>query len=132
MASTRPASAPWDPWFVNLFSLAYERNIKAISFINEDWERFNFPGVSWGDARLQNNPRIADAWFAETNKDRYLKQSQTSSCSSAFNPEPNRTRRPRPKNERVRFPTALSSCANAAGNEFAQGPVSFPRPNSTE
>ncbi|MEM6367729.1 MAG: glycosyl hydrolase [Myxococcota bacterium] len=67
--------ADWDRWFVNFFSLVYERNIKAVSFINEDWERFNFPGVSWGDSRLQNDPDIAAAWFLETNKDRYLKQS---------------------------------------------------------
>ena len=65
----------WNSWFVNFFSFAYEKNIKAISFINEDWERFNFPGVEWSDARLANNPRIADAWLRETRKDRYLKQS---------------------------------------------------------
>lgn len=71
----RSGTAPWDPWFVNLFSLAYERNVKAITFINENWQRFNFPGVSWGDSRLQNNRLVTGAWFAETNKDRYLKQS---------------------------------------------------------
>ena len=65
----------WDSWFVNLFSLAYARNIKAISFINEDWERFNFPGIQWRDARLQNNAQVAAAWFLETSKARYLKQS---------------------------------------------------------
>jgi hypothetical protein len=27
----------WDQWFVNFFSFAYNKNIKAISFINEDW-----------------------------------------------------------------------------------------------
>ena len=68
-------TAAWDTWFVNFFSLAYEKNIKAISFINEDWERFNFPGTNWKDARLQNNELIAEAWFRETNKARYLKQS---------------------------------------------------------
>lgn len=65
----------WDDWFVNFLSLSYERNIKAISLINEDWERFFFPGLNWGDARLQNDPDVSAAWFMETNKDRYLKQS---------------------------------------------------------
>lgn len=65
----------WHTWFVNYFSLVYQRNIKAISFINEDWTRFNFPGLNWRDARLQNNPTIADAFFEETNGDRYLRQS---------------------------------------------------------
>lgn len=66
----------WNQWFVNFFSLSYSKNIKAISFINADWEQYSFPGVSWGDARLANNPYISDAWFLETNKDRYLKQSE--------------------------------------------------------
>ncbi|MEM1023758.1 MAG: hypothetical protein AAF627_20405 [Myxococcota bacterium] len=68
-------SAAWNSWFANLFSLAYERNVKAITIINENWQRFNFPGTDWADARLQNNPLVSAAFFAETNKDRYLKQS---------------------------------------------------------
>lgn len=66
------SDAVWRSWFVNFFSLTYARNIKAISFINEDWTRFDFPGLNWSDARLQNNARVAEAWFAETTKDRYL------------------------------------------------------------
>lgn len=65
----------WENWFVHFFSLVYRYNIKAISFINEDWTRFNF-AVSWSDARLQNNPNVANAFFVETNKERYLKQSE--------------------------------------------------------
>ncbi len=67
----------WNGWFVNFFSLAYQKNIKAISFINENWERFDFPGTSWADARLQNDQLVSEAWFTETGKDRYLKQSPT-------------------------------------------------------
>jgi hypothetical protein len=66
----------WNTWFVNYFSLAYEKNIKAISFINSDWTEFAAVApLNWQDARLQNNAIIADAWFTETAKDRYLKQS---------------------------------------------------------
>ena len=66
----------WDRWFVNFFSLVYEKNIKAICFINEDWTRINIEGISkWQDARLYNNEQVSKAWFAETNKERYLKQS---------------------------------------------------------
>ncbi len=65
----------WDSWFVNFFSICYRKNIKAISFINADWERYSFEGVDWKDARLSNNPQIAEAWFLETGKSRYLKQS---------------------------------------------------------
>ena len=66
----------WDEWFVNFFSFVYEKNIKAISFINEDWNRLTIEGLDgWDDARLYNNPAISAAWFEETGKDRYLKQS---------------------------------------------------------
>lgn len=66
----------WDTWFVNYFSLAYERNIKAISFINADFNQYPFlVELGWQDARLQNNETVAKAWFMETAKDRYLKQS---------------------------------------------------------
>ncbi|MEL7372461.1 MAG: glycosyl hydrolase [Myxococcota bacterium] len=76
----------WDTWFTNMFSLSYERNIKAISFINENWRRLNFPGTNWADARLQNSDLISDAWFSETNKDRYLKQSPELFQELGFNP----------------------------------------------
>ena len=65
----------WNTWFVNFFSICYEKNIKAISFINANWEDYNFPGVSWKDARLSNNEWVSGAWFRETNQDHYLKQS---------------------------------------------------------
>ncbi|WP_421946464.1 hypothetical protein [Phaeodactylibacter xiamenensis] len=52
----------WDQWFVNFFSFAYNKNIKAISFINEDWTQLNIEGIStWQDSRLQNNPQVANA-----------------------------------------------------------------------
>ena len=67
----------WDDWFVNYFNFIYNKNIKAICFINEDWGALNINGISdWKDARLSNNPKISDAWFSETSKDRYLKQSK--------------------------------------------------------
>lgn len=66
----------WDQWFVNFFTFIYNRNIKAVSFINEDWQRLSIQGIShWKDARLYNNENISKAWFHETNKERYLKQS---------------------------------------------------------
>ena len=66
----------WDQWFVNFFTFIYNKNIKAVSFINEDWQRLFIQGIShWKDGRLYNNEKISKAWFQETNKDRYLKQS---------------------------------------------------------
>lgn len=72
----RKGTKAWDQWFAPYFTFIYNKNIKAISFINEDWPRTAIEGVlDWKDARLSNNKQIARAWFEETGKDRYLKQS---------------------------------------------------------
>lgn len=69
-------SKVWDEWFVDFFSFCYQKNIKAIAFINDDWQRLDIDGIEdWKDARIFNNSLISQAWFRETNKDRYLKQS---------------------------------------------------------
>ncbi len=66
----------WDSWFVNFFNFIYHKNIKAVCFINEDWPSTNIGGISaWKDARIYNNEQVSKAWFRETDKDRYLKQS---------------------------------------------------------
>jgi beta-mannanase len=66
----------WNTWFVKFFTFAYSKNIRAISFINEDWTTFKVDGISsWRDACLYNNDSISKAWFMETNKELYLKQS---------------------------------------------------------
>lgn len=76
----------WEDWFVNFFSMVYNKNIKAICFINEDWTKVNIPGISdWKDSRLYNNPLISKAWFAETNKNRYLKESPNLFKQLGFN-----------------------------------------------
>ncbi len=68
----------WNTWFVNYLSLAYEKNIKALSFINADWSTYpEAAPLNWQDARLQNNETVAKAWFMETAKEHYLKQSPT-------------------------------------------------------
>ncbi len=70
-------SEVWNQWFVNFFTFTYSKNIKAISFINENWPRTGIAGISdWRDGRLYNNIQVSEAWFMETNKDRYLKQSE--------------------------------------------------------
>ena len=66
----------WNQWFVNFFTFTYSKNIKAISFINEDWPSLGIVGIEeWKDSRLYNNSEVSEAWFKETNKERYLKQS---------------------------------------------------------
>ena len=72
----RRGTRSWETWFENFFSFCYEKNIKAICFINENWNRLNIDGIEeWEDARFYNNAKMAEAWFAEIEQDRYLKQS---------------------------------------------------------
>lgn len=66
----------WNKWFVHFFTFIYRYNIKAVSFINEDWPQLAIPGTSdWKDSRLWNNEQVSRAWLHEINKDRYLKAS---------------------------------------------------------
>ncbi|MEL6184688.1 MAG: glycosyl hydrolase, partial [Myxococcota bacterium] len=68
-------TAAWSSWFAKVFSLSYARNIKAVSFISQNWRQNPSNGVDWADARLSNNELVSRAFFAEIRKDRYLKQS---------------------------------------------------------
>ena len=73
----KESSEAWNQWFVNFFTFTYQKNIRAISFINENWQQTNIPGISeWKDGRFYNNKEVTEAWFKETNQDRYLKQSK--------------------------------------------------------
>ena len=69
-------SKVWESWFVDFFSFCYNKNIKAIAFINENWQRMNLSGIGeWKDSRLYNNSEVAEKWLFEIEKNRYLKQS---------------------------------------------------------
>ncbi len=77
MGISKKGMKVWNDWFVNFFSFCYEKNIKAISFINQDWSQLQIEGIEeWKDARLWNNKKVLERWFEETNKEHYLKQSQ--------------------------------------------------------
>lgn len=68
----------WDNWFIDFFTFCYQKNIKAIAFINEDWKSLSIEGIeSWGDSKLYNNKLLLQAWFQETTKARYLRQSDS-------------------------------------------------------
>ncbi len=66
----------WNTWFVNFFSFCYQKNIKAIAFINENWQRLSIDGIEeWQDARIYTNKKVGSAWLEEVSKDKYLKRS---------------------------------------------------------
>lgn len=80
----------WDNWFANYFTFIYNKNIKAISFINENWPNMGIEGISeWKDSRLYTNAKVSEAWFKETSNERYLKQSPELFGMLGFEPNPN-------------------------------------------
>ncbi|MCK5267877.1 MAG: hypothetical protein KAR07_06910 [Spirochaetes bacterium] len=66
----------WNEWFVKVFSYIYEKNIKAYSYINANWDLIpQFATANWGDTRTHQFPLIQNSWLNEINKPRYMKQS---------------------------------------------------------
>ena len=67
----------WEEWFVPYFNFIHKKNIKAVSFINEDWTSLSIAGIEhWKDARLSNNELVAKAWFEATAQKRFLHASK--------------------------------------------------------
>jgi hypothetical protein len=67
----------WNNWFAKFFKFAAENDIKAICYINYDWESYPlFKGQGWGDARIQGNKTVRKKWIMETKKSKYLKSSR--------------------------------------------------------
>lgn len=68
----------WDDWFTNVIDFIETRDVKAWSYINQDWETLGWSG--WGDSRVQNNPALEARWRDEIARDRYLQQSPSLFC----------------------------------------------------
>ena len=60
----------WEAWFVPMIQLLKTRpEIKGTAYINWDWkewsDRLGFPWHDWGDARLESNSYVRNAWVKE-------------------------------------------------------------------
>ncbi|MCK5707705.1 MAG: hypothetical protein KAI43_08630 [Candidatus Aureabacteria bacterium] len=72
--STSLDKTGWEAWYKLFFKFVKKHNIKAISYINSNWEdQPMWVGQGWGDARVQANEYIKEHWLEEINKDIYLK-----------------------------------------------------------
>lgn len=71
---TGSAEGHWRSWYIPFFESIYENDgIKAIAYINADWEAQNmWRGQGWGDSRVQAVDFIKDAWLNELAKDPWL------------------------------------------------------------
>jgi len=66
----------WDRWYKTLFAFAREYDVRAISYINCEWDKFPmWKGQGWGDSRVENDPLLKQAWLDEIDKDHYLRSS---------------------------------------------------------
>jgi hypothetical protein len=64
----------WYRWFQGYFKFVESNNIKAVCYINCDWDALPmWKNQGWGDSRVQANAEVLKMWLSETAKDRYIK-----------------------------------------------------------
>lgn len=67
----------WNAWFRDFFRFSADHGVKAISYINSNWEEMPmWQGQGWGNARLQDNPLVLSLWLEEIKKEKYLNSSK--------------------------------------------------------
>jgi hypothetical protein len=63
-------------WYGPFFKFIQDNGVKAISYINCDWESLPmWKGQGWKDSRVQINPDVKQSWLSETSKNKYIKSS---------------------------------------------------------
>lgn len=63
-------------WFKPFFKFIDTYNVKAVSYINCDWEALPmWQGQGWKDSRVEANPLIKQYWLEQVQKEKYLKSS---------------------------------------------------------
>lgn len=68
----------WNNWFVTTFNYIYQKNIKAFSYINCNWDSYEkTKNDKWGNTRVQEYPIVFEQWLKEISKPKYLKASGT-------------------------------------------------------
>ena len=65
----------WDEWFGPYFDfIKRHANIKAISYIDQDWSAGDAAYKAWGDSRVQSNPVVFQNWKNEIEDPIYINQ----------------------------------------------------------
>jgi hypothetical protein len=74
---TKYGEASWKHWFDGFFKFIAEHNVKAVCYINWDWETIaDFKGQGWGDTRIESSDFVKQAWIKEISKAKYLQASK--------------------------------------------------------
>jgi hypothetical protein len=85
----------WDGWYSKVFKWISDNDIKAFSYINQDWNAQPMwvnpacnLGMDWGDSRVQNGSAfVLHRWQAAVNDPRFLKSSDDLFEIIGFKPE---------------------------------------------
>jgi hypothetical protein len=74
-------------WYEPFFKFIDTNNVKAICYINCDWEALPmWKGQGWKDSRVEANPLIKERWLEEVQKEKYLKSSSELYSLLGFEP----------------------------------------------
>ncbi|MBL7068594.1 MAG: hypothetical protein ISS34_01875 [Candidatus Omnitrophica bacterium] len=66
----------WAGWFQEFFDFISERKVKAVCYINANWDgQKMWREEGWGDSRIQANEAIKRQWLREIKKEKYLHSS---------------------------------------------------------
>ena len=77
----------WKNWFAKFFKFVSDNGVKAISYIDYDWESYKtFKGQGWGDARVEANETVKAKWLEEIKKEKYLQSSPELFKSLGYKP----------------------------------------------
>ena len=78
----------WGLWFEDLRKFMNEKQVRALCYINIDWESQRlFQGKGWQDARIQSNSLVQSAWAAEMQHEQYLHAGPTLYASLGYQPQ---------------------------------------------
>lgn len=73
---TKFGKRSWKNWFAKFFKFVSYYDVKAISYIDYDWETYKaFKGQGWGDARVEADDVVKAKWLEEIKKEKYLQSS---------------------------------------------------------
>ncbi len=90
----RTATQIWNEWFVNYFTFinsTYDDVVKAVTYINADWDsqpRWGPPYGEgyWGNGEVQDNNLIQNNWVNEVNSSQWLHASSSLFTTLGFDP----------------------------------------------
>ena len=71
--STCFGKGSWDHWFKPYFQFIEANHVKAVSYIDDNWETIQmWKGKGWGDARVEANKYVKERWMEEIRTPKYL------------------------------------------------------------